>query len=242
MLILPRVSYDAAGGGGGPTTPTLTYRTPVVAPGAATVSDTSFTPASGDIVIVVGSFIDDTNGDLEGADITIDDTGAVLTWTNEVATPDGTDYSHGIRVAVAVGTGAAITPRITVPATCYRVHIQTIVVSGGNTSDPIGATGSLLDDDADGTATITLNATPDATSYVVAALVSTMQFGTPTVVPSSGYTQRWETTITGWGTFFGMDKTGHTSTSVTFDDLIEDASGAGGLEGVVLAFEVKGAP
>jgi hypothetical protein len=229
--------------GGGVTPPSLSCRTLVNTGGANSAADTQFTPTAGHMVLAMASFTATSNSGQTGADITVTRAEGGLSFANVLGTSAGANWSQGIRVAYAIADGNPVTVTSTISgAAVRRMVLQVCTVSSFNASTPIGGKGTGADTDGDGAASVTLDATPASTSIVFGLTAATAGSGTITVAPSTGWTELYDFSEASWSNAFGQYRTGHTSTTVPFDDLIENSSGAGGYDTALAGFEIRGAP
>lgn len=198
----------------------------------------SFTPANNSLLVVRISAISNANDALAGSDLTITDS-VGLTWTSRVISTTHPGWGYGTQIWTApVTTGASMT--ITADAGAFNVHdyrVEVYEYTGHDTGSPVGATAVGNDADGDGAAAITLSATPASTSEVLAFCQTILGSGSGSVTPNAAWSELFDVTVAGWTTFQAQARSGSTSTSVDWDDVLASGAAGGGSE--LTALEIK---
>jgi hypothetical protein len=201
-----------------------------VAVGAVPISVTSaaFTPTSNSLLIAMIALENGGAGDLTTGTSTV--SGGGWTWTRRgrVADNDGAPpYTAILELWTApVTTGASMSLTVANTATNdtdpAHVAIQVVDVTGYNVTIPIGATASGINLGA-AAGTITLSAAPDAASVVVACRqYQLLDSSNSTATPGSGWTEIYDEFASfGYGGLQSQSRTGSTSTSVDWADLLD---------------------
>lgn len=209
--------------------------------GTGAYTSGSFTPNNSSLLVAVGYGIAETDSGMRGTSLTISDSLGTLTWTARAQTTASPGWSYGISIWTApVTTGASMTASLDCGATnihAYRLWIDDI--TGYDTGTPV--TGSIVGSDADGngTAALTLAATPDAADIIYGAAAMGISSGTPSVTPGSGFTELMDALSTGWANWELETITGVTSTNVDWADL--NAGAGTNLGGTLAALIIKNA-
>ena len=184
---------------------------------------------AGELLIVgLGTCKGDTPPDI--ADPFWSLTGGGLTWTRQVKAHNSALFTAETAIFTAIATSTTtITDMVGVPnsnnlSVCYTYAKAT----GYNASSPIGATAGVADGSLDGQKDITLSGTPASTSYIYAvAFENADDNATSKGIDhgsSAGWTEAFDNgpAMTGgqiYGVWEGQYKTGHTSTTVRWDDI-----------------------
>lgn len=211
--------------------------------GGANTTTGSYTFPNGELVIVTAAWVN--NGADAAQVLSIDDTGADLTWT-EIATQNGEagDFKPGFAAWWAIGNGVACTLTISKTGTVAgKWVIRPYSYTGANNSAPIGATHAAVSNVSDGAYSGSLNASPASDSEVLAMLAGALNDGTAmTVTPGTGWTEINDDQQVDWMVSQIQSRTGSTSTSVGWDDIAVPASTNGYYrDPAILAFEIKAA-
>lgn len=189
--------------------------------GTGAYASASFTPSADSLVVVWGFGIEESADTIEGTSFTISDS-ITSTFTSQVATTTSPGWGYGVRcwTSLAGASPAARTVSIDCGATnvhAYRLFIDDF--TGFDTGTPVA--GSIVGSDADGngTASLTLAATPAVDDFIYGAAAVGISSGTPSVTPGSGFTELLDALSTGWANWHLQSVTGVTSTNVPWADL-----------------------
>lgn len=194
--------------------------------GPVDLTSTSFTPVANALLVAAVSVIKDGTSPEDALTVT----GGGLSWTRRKAVSEaGTGVTSTIEIWTApVGSSpSSMTINVAGPAQTSAAHgsIQAFSFEGYDTASPVGATasGTALGQVA---ASITLDASPATTSYVVAARAffdaATNNGGT---APGGNYFEIFDRADgNGAGCQAVMYRTASTSTSVDWDDIAEGGS------------------
>ena len=183
--------------------------------------------------------------------------GGGLTWTR-VEARRSTAYVSSSAIFWAVATTTTTITNLLAQTSTKGLQVDYALakVTGFNASTPIGATAGVADDSADGPKDITLSATPAASSRIFAvAFVNSEHEATGKGIDhgaSAGWSEAFQFGPAGtggdpnggdwpWGTFEGQTKTGHTSTTVHWDDLKTAGQSHGTYNFAGCAIEIKAA-
>lgn len=209
--------------------------------GTGTYTSAAFTPSNNSLLTIVGFAIEETDTGLEGTSLTVANS-AGLTCTSAAATTASPTWSYGIRVwTCPVTTGASMT--VSLDAGAFNVHAYRLVVfdyTNYDTTTPVGAIIVGTDADGDGTATMTLPSAPATTSEVLAAALSGIQAGSGSMTPAAGWTEVSDATTTDWAIYQAQIRSGSTSTSVDWTDVVATGTPFGGAN--MLAVEIRELP
>lgn len=208
-------------------------------PDTAAATSSSFTPADNSLLLVIVRAQEETNGGLRGSDLTLTPSTGSATLRVTSGATDG-EWSYGIKYfTIPITTGAAMT--VQVDAGTHAVHeyvVEVYQITGHNSSSPIGGSATGNDADGDGSATITLDATPASDSWVFSsAEVSLVSAGVTSVTHGADQTEIYDSQTAEWGVSQTQRRTGSTSTSVSWVDLGVEGSIESGA--VMVALEIK---
>lgn len=208
--------------------------------GTGVATTGAFTPSNNSLLYVVATFIAATDDASEGTSLTISDS-LTSTWTSRAATATSPAWSYGIRVwTTPITTGASMTVSIDVGATSAQyIRIEVYDFTSYDTTTPIAGAITGSDADGDGAHSITLGATPRTDSILMAHMFVGLGSTTGTVTENANWTLLFETNLDDWGVAHSQFRTGTTSTSVDWDDLLATGTPFGGA--VSLAMEVRDA-
>ncbi|MCE5292906.1 MAG: hypothetical protein LLG14_27235 [Nocardiaceae bacterium] len=205
--------------------------------GTGAYTTASFTPSNNSVLVVVCAAIQTADGGMEGTDLTITDS-AGLTWTAQVATTGSPAWSYGCRIWTApVTTGVSMTVSVDCGAFSmefYRVEVFDYTSDTGSAA--VGGTATGTDADGDGAASITLSSTPATSSHVLAACMTGLGGASGTITSGSGFTEVNESVMTSWAVVETETRTGSTSTTVDWVDVLATGTGFGG--SVLAAVEI----
>lgn len=205
--------------------------------GAGAYTTASFTPSDNSILVVVCAAIQTSDTGMEGTDLTITDS-AGLTWTSRAATTGSPAWSYGCRIWTApVTTGVSMTVSVDCGAFSmefYRVEVFDYTSDTG--SADVGGNAAGTDADGDGAASITLSATPATSSHVLAVCMTGLGGASGTITSGSGFTEVNESVMTSWAVVETETRTGSTSTTVDWVDVLATGTGFGG--SVLAAVEI----
>jgi len=209
--------------------------------GTGAYTPASFTPSNNSLLYVVAFFIANTDDASEGTSLTITDS-AGLTWTSRAASTTSPGWSYGVRVWTApVTTGVSMTVSIdcgTTDVYCYRVEVYDF--TNYDTVTPVQGAVVGSDADGDGAHSLTLGATPATDSILMAHVATGYGSGTGSVTPNANWTELFDTDIVSWLVCQSQNRTGTTSTSVDWDDVL--ATGASPFGSSSVALEIRNAP
>lgn len=217
-----------------------TFGTSGSAHGAGVATTSSFTPANNSLLYVVATFIATTDDASEGTSLTITDS-AGLTWTSRAATATSPAWSYGIRVWTApVTTGTSMTVSVDIGATAAQyIRVEVYEFTSYDTGTPVAGAVTGSDADGDGAHSITLGATPRTDSILMSHMFVGLGSASGTVTENANWTLLFETVLTDWGVAHSQYRTGTTSTSVDWDDLLATGTPFGGACSV--AMEIRDA-
>lgn len=205
--------------------------------GTGAYTSGSFTPSNNSLLVVVAFGITTTDGGMRGTDLTISDS-VGLTWTSQAATTASPAWSYGIRIWTApVTTGTSMTVSVDCGAFSmefYRLEVFDYTSDSGSPAAGGNAIGS--DADGDGAASITLSATPASASHVIGACITGLGGASGTITSGSGFTEINEAVLTSWAVTETETRTGSTSTTVDWVDVLATGTGFGG--SALAAFEI----
>ena len=182
-------------------------------------------------------------------------TGGGLTWTRVEARNDTTFYCSQTALFTAIATTTTtITNMTAVPNSANLQVMYTYAkATGHNATTPIGATaaavaGALTANEITGSQDITLSATPAASSVIYAITFINADENNATKIIDHGASAGWSEafdyspSMSGthmWGCWEGQYKTGHTSTTVHWDDLKPSTMTASNYSFSGVAIEIK---
>lgn len=180
---------------------------------------TAFTPAA-DSLLVVLLGLNDSTGDQDAA-ATVVCAGGGLTWTRQTFADISSNFKCRSVVFTAPVGGSPVSTTITLSGAKAGVWSVAAYECTGQHATPVGGKIATADQVGDGSLTITLDATPASDSVVLALVhVSCDNNGTNLVTHGSGWTE--DSDIDGSVDFAHsqvQQRTGSTSTSVTWDDV-----------------------
>jgi len=208
--------------------------------GTGAFTTSSFTPSNTVLLVCRISAETAAGGAFVGTDLTI--AGGGLTWTRQVAsTTNVGGWTNGIAVWTApVTTGASMTVTADAgSANINRFSVDVYQESGYDTSTPVGATANGTDADGQGSATITLSASPASDSEIFGFAEIALSGGASSATPGTSWTELWDVSEAGWQTAHSEVITGVTSTSVSWNNL--DVAGGSGVGALLVALEIKAA-
>lgn len=197
--------------------------------GTGAYTSASFTPNNNSLLVAIGFAMEETDTGLEGTSLTITDS-AGLTWTSRAATTTSPAWSYGIRIWTApVTTGTSMT--VSLDAGAFNVHQYRLIVvdyTSYDTGTPVGGTVVGSDADGDGAAAITLSSAPASASEVIAACLTGVFTGSGSVTPGTGWTEIDDSATANWVVYQTQIRTGSTSDSVDWNDVLASGTGFGG--------------
>lgn len=192
--------------------------------GTGAFTTSSFTPPSNSLLVVAVLAIENAGTSTSFlAELTLASSNG-LTFTSRVETEASpTAFGLAIRIWTApVVTGASMTLTIDCGTRSIGTYATSVVAyTGYDTSTPIGGVGSNFHDGITGTptaASLTLNAAPATTSEVFGA--AGMDKSTANATPGAAFTEIHDLFNSDWGGLETEIRTGSTSTTVDWVDLI----------------------
>lgn len=194
----------------------------------------SFTPTANSLIVAWGFGIEESADSIEGTSLTALDSIA-SSLTPQVATTTSPGWGYGIRcwTALAGASPAARTMSLDCGATNVHAYFWFIDdITGFDSVTPVAGSIVGSDADGDGTASLTLAATPTVDDFIYGAAAVGISSGTPSVTPGSGFTELLDALSAGWANWHLQSVTGVTSTNVPWADL---NAGAGTNLGAALA-------
>lgn len=206
--------------------------------GTGSFATSSFTPPDNTILVVgVGAIGADDNDCLPS--VTISDS-LGLTWTEisgaEVQyqnSGQGTDWVKFYYTTIT--TGASMTITVDCGAnSIWQYYVNVWAFTNYNSSSPFGAIATHQSGTGGAPLNLTLNATPNASSYLVGMAVADSS-GTATDAGTG-----WDEDFQSWGSgigHVGQSKTGHTSTTVSFNAVVASSDGT-----AAVVLEIKAQP
>ena len=209
--------------------------------GTGTYTPATFTPASGELVVIIVTVERQSGTGDPQASITC--TADKFTTTNRITAGSATVTESGIAIFTGVGDGTVTT--LTIDCGAVNVQIYSVDVytySGFDTSTPVGATAaSASDGPNNGAYALTLGGTPASDSEVIACLRDKNSGNHPTIAPgaSTGYGELSEDFQAFVMTVEVESRTGSTATDVTWDDVNETAFAV--IYSIGAAVEIKAA-
>jgi hypothetical protein len=183
---------------------------------------------NGELVFVIAQSTNDGGSEQPAALISIDDTGADLTWTPRASADFGTDedYAPAVKIWTAVSNGTPFTVTVSKTGAQFgRLRISPYSESSFDTGSPIGAILQTPSGVSDGSYAPSLSAAPASTSYVVAALTGTANGGSINVDVGTGWTELFDAPQAEWNSNQAQVRTGSTSATVTWNDVANGGSG-----------------
>lgn len=215
--------------------------------GTGAYTSGAFTPSNSSRLVVWGWAIQEADGGMRGTDLVISDS-LGGSWTPHVLTTASPAWSYGIGAwSRAITTGASMTVSIDTDASnfdmeFYRLEIHDYTTNVGGASVGIGATALGSDADGDGAASITLSGAPATSSIVIGACLTGLGSASGTITQGSGFTERLEAVMASWAVCQSQSRTGSTSTTVDWADVLATGTGFGGATlGALEITEVGGA-
>lgn len=188
--------------------------------GTGSFVTTAFTPSNNSLLVVVVA------AELNGFDTAFGDavtiSGGGLSWTQRLLVEDPTldidEFSDAIIVFTApVTTGASM--QLTIDAGAFNAYhyiVDAFDYTGYNTSSPIGATASgYAHNPSSGVTTITLSASPNTSSEVLASLA--MGWDTTDLTAGTGWTQHYNDYVD-FGRLQSQTRNNSSSATVQWDD------------------------
>jgi hypothetical protein len=210
--------------------------------GTGAYTSASFTPENNCLLVCVAFAIQEADGGMEGTDLVISDS-LGGTWTSRAATTVSPAWSYGIRIWTrTVDTAAAMTVSVDTDASnfdmeFYRLEIFSYTTDlGGGATVTAGGSAVGSDADGDGAASITLSATPASSSHVIGACITGLGGASGTITSGAGFTQINEAVMASWAVCETETRTGSTSTTVDWVDVLATGTGFGGSS--LAAFEI----
>lgn len=205
--------------------------------GTGAYTPASFTPSDSSLLYVVAFFIANTDDASEGTSLTISDSIDGSTgWTSRAATSTSPGWSYGLRVwTKAITTGTSMTVSIdcgTTDVYVYRVEVYDF--TSYDTGTPVQGAVVGSDADGDGAHALTLGATPATDSILMAHVARSYGSGPSAIDGNASWTELFDTDINSWLGCQTQTRTGTTSTSVDWDDLLVGGSSPFGASSVAL--------
>lgn len=192
--------------------------------GTGAFTTSSFSPPSNSLLVVAVLAIENAATSTSFlAELTIASSNG-LTFTNRVETEASpTAFGLAIRIWTApVTTGTSMTLTLDCGTRSIGTYATSVVAyTGYDTGTPVGGTGSNFHDGITGTptaASLTLNASPAATSEVFGA--AGMDKSSANATPGAAFTEIHDLFNSDWGGLETEIRTGSTSTTVDWVDLI----------------------
>lgn len=210
--------------------------------GTGAYTSAAFIPENNSLLVAVGCAISDADGGMEGTTLTITDNtgGGPLGWTSRAATTTSPAWSYGCRIwSVSITTGVSMTVSLDAGATdveFYRLEIFSYTTDVGGATVTAGANAIGSDADGDGAASITLSGAPASSSHVIGVCLTGLGGASGTITSGSGFTQINEAVMTSWAVSETETRTGSTSTTVDWVDVLATGTGFGGA--TLAAFEI----
>lgn len=238
-MLLFHQNLQPTGGGGSPLSRTLGTR---VSSNGATVTSGSMVIPDNSLVVLITKTMRDTS---DVSPLTITNSGAAATWTQQVVTPSQTDqYSQRIWFHTAYfTTGGTFTFTATAasapPGGFSALTLLPIVYQ--NASTTLGVSGSANNGPTDGAWTPSLSGAPAASSDVLAAFTATVS-GSGDLYQTDGSGVTRLDTANAAGVYGGSVsvRTGSTAASYTWDDVLAPSSTDSiYLNSVYAALEIK---
>lgn len=185
--------------------------------GTGTFTTNSVVAGNNMLLLVIVSGMGETDSGMRGGDLTL--SGGGLTWTEAAVSTTVPAWSEGTRMFWAENPTAQ-TFTLGIDCGAFNIHSYRVTVLGFTgyrlrNGSPIGATATGTDADGVGTGAITLSATPEVTSQIVASVFvieATLDAGTTT--PGTGWTELNEASDDGWWQIQAQARTELTSTTV----------------------------
>ncbi len=239
MSLLLLFNQPSGGGGGSPLSRTVGTR--VSSNGTAVTSGSMVIPDNS-LVVLITKTMRDTS---DVSPLTITNSGAAATWTQQVVTPSQTDqYSQRIWFHTAYfTTGGTFTFTATAasapPGGFAALTLLPIVYENANTT--LGVSGSANNGPTDGAWSPSLSGAPAATSDVLAAYTATVS-GSGNLYQTDGSGVTRLDTANAAGVYGGSVsvRTGSTTASYTWDDVLAPTSTDSiYLNSVYAALEIK---
>jgi hypothetical protein len=209
----------------------------------------AFTPAtyaitSGDQIVVTVLAFSNSNDALDGADLTISDSVGTSFGSPFIETLDTESPGWGQASAAwkATAGGSSGTCQLTIDAGAFNIHDYYVCVekfTGHDATTLIGGKGKGTDADGDGAASVTLDATPSASSICYGFANMGQDSTVGSIDHGTGWTELYDAGTNGWVNFQAQYITGHTSTTVPWDDLSNGSVTP--LGGQMIAYEVRAA-
>jgi hypothetical protein len=210
--------------------------------GTGAYTSGSFTPSNNSRLVVDCFAIQEADGGMEGTDLVVSDS-LGGTWTAITATNNSPAWSYGIRSwSRDIVTGAAMTVSVDTDASnfdmeFYRLEIYDYTTDlGGGATVTVGGTAIGSDADGNGAASVTLSATPASSSIVVGLCMTGLGGASGTITSGAGFTQRVEAVMASWAVCESETRTGSTSTTVDWVDVLATGTGFGG--STLMAYEI----
>ena len=223
--------------------------------GVSSLTTTTFTPPANSLLVVsLGLFIDKD----VSSGVTISDTGGGLTYTLQsgVIRTDNSGFAPSDYPIMMVWTapvgGSPAQQSLTIGGfpsgnTIILMDVHVVAYTGYDTGSPIGATGQFINafnsTGINDSASLTLSAAPASDSFVFASIFCGANSAAGPVTAGSGWTEiyDWVNSDTGGLGYQSQERTGSTSTSVSWAD-VDTNDASGGLWGCAgFAMEIKAA-
>lgn len=208
----------------------------------------SYTLPANAKVLIACHAISDSDASLRPSEFTLTASDGTLTLTPELATGNPAQWGYGVRVWSCTTDGSTVSTTFTFGTGTKNAHhvvVEPTAFVGYDAGTPIGGTATGTDTDGDGVATLTLSAAPASGDHVMAYCSAVVNSGSGAADNGAGWTELSDDTQVDYGYFQAQVRTGSTSSTVTWADVCNDASGAAPLEAMLLAITVKdggGAP
>lgn len=216
---------------------TLLQQTSSLAFGTGTFTTSSFTPPANCLLVIsVGAESNAGTNVNVGTDLTL--SGGGLTYTSRGLINLTPYWSCGERVWTApVGASPS---SMSLDIDCgadniYLYKVNVVAYTGYKVSDPVGAIGTNAAFPTAGAASLTLNASPLATSEVIASAFVNHASASSAITPDAAWTEVYENPGD-YCTLQTQIRTGSTSTSVDWSDVSVTGSA---YKGGAIAIEIK---
>jgi len=129
----------------------------------------SFTPSDDSLLVVIVGCMEDSGSSDPSGDLTISDS-AGLTWTSRANTGNASAWSIGVRIWTApVTTGTSMT--VTIDCGARDIYWYGVTVADYTNYAGVGTAGTNAATATDGADSVTLAASPSATSEIIGAIM-----------------------------------------------------------------------